>query len=415
MTGKVWRRNFWILWMGQFVATAGLTVMVPLLPLYMEELGARGAEANRWWTGICLAAPAVTLFLASPLWGRIGDQWGRKWMVVRALFGLSVCMGLMGAAQSPVQFLLFRLLQGVCGGVVDAAAAFVGSDAPEHRHGRVLGHLQSATAAGSLFGPLIGGLLADGWGTRPLYWLMAGLTAACGWLAALGLKEPRPSPGRSKRSPSLPIPDVFLALMGRPRLRAVILAGVCANAGVFGVVVVFAPWVRELAGTGGAAATWVGVLQAVTWGATVLGAPWWGRRNERSVRIERHFFWASLGCGVSVILQLIPRDPLWLLPLRILQGFCFSALAQTVFLKVTRNTEEAIRGTAIGMTNSFLVLGQVAGSLSAAFLGARFPTEGVFLLMGGWFLAAALLVFRPPAQPSRLPEAWHFIQSRIRQ
>lgn len=414
MTARQWRRNLQVLWFSQFISTAGLTVVVPLLPFYMEELGAHG-DANRWWTGLALAAPGVTLFLTSPVWGWIGDRWGRKWMVIRAVFGLSVSVALMGSAQTPLQFLLWRLVQGSFGGIVDAAAAFTGSQAPEKERGRSLGCLQSATAAGSLIGPLAGGLLADFWGFRPLFWLMGGLTAAAGVTAMILLREPaRQSIAMSGEEASLG--RISRSLLKNRGVRSLILAGVCAQAGVFGLVTVFAPLVRDLAGSDSYAATWVGVLQAFTWGATILGAPWWGGKNDRGP-IEGHFFWASAGCGVSIFLQAFSPDPIGLIPLRILQGFCFSALLQSVFLKVTRETGEAVRGASIGMTNSFLVSGQVLGSVGTAWVGGWLPVEGVITLLGGLFLFGALLVRLPPGSgdpgtgswtSSRDPQGNHF-------
>ncbi|MFC4075648.1 MFS transporter [Salinithrix halophila] len=393
MTASQWRRSFRALWFSQFISIAGLTVVVPLLPFYMEELGAHG-DANRWWTGLALAAPAITLCLSSPIWGRIGDRWGRKWMVVRAVFGLSVSVAFMGVAQTPLQFLFWRLVQGSFGGVVDAAAAFAGCQAPEKARGKSLGFLQSATAAGSLVGPLIGGLLADLWGFRPLFWLMGGLTAVAGLIAMIVLKEPAREPVKESEKRAS-FAQISRSLLENRGVRSLILAGICAQAGVFGLVTVFAPMVRDMAGSDQFAATWVGGLQAATWGATILGAPWWGRKNDRG-QIERHFFWASAGCGVSIFLQILPHDPAWLIPLRILQGFCFSALLQSVFLKVTRHAGEAVRGTSIGVTNSFLVFGQVLGSLGTAWVGGWLPVEWVIILLGTLFMTGALLVHHQP-------------------
>jgi MFS family permease len=103
----VWRTNFRVLWSSQFLAIAGLTVMVPLLPFYMEELGAKDPQSVQFWSGLALGAPAITLGLASPLWGKLGDHWSRKWMVIRAIFGLGFSLCLMGLVQTPLQF--FRL------------------------------------------------------------------------------------------------------------------------------------------------------------------------------------------------------------------------------------------------------------------------------------------------------------------
>lgn len=104
---SIWRTNLRVLWSGQFFAIAGLTVMVPLLPFYLEQLGASDPQSVRFWTGLALAAPALSLGLASPFWGKLGDRWGRKWMVVRALFGLGLSLCGMALVQTPLQF--FRL------------------------------------------------------------------------------------------------------------------------------------------------------------------------------------------------------------------------------------------------------------------------------------------------------------------
>ncbi|TYN96128.1 multidrug efflux MFS transporter, partial [Staphylococcus aureus] len=62
---------------------------------------------------------------------------------------------------TPLQFVLVRLLQGLFGGVVDASSAFASAEAPAEDRGKVLGRLQSSVSAGSLVGPLIGGVTAS--------------------------------------------------------------------------------------------------------------------------------------------------------------------------------------------------------------------------------------------------------------
>lgn len=387
---RAWERNLRLLWAGQFLTTAGLTVVVPLLPFYLEELGMAEQAANRFWSGLALAAPAVTLMLAGPLWGRLGDRWGRKWMVVRALLGLAASMILMGLARTPLQFLLCRLLQGASGGVVDAAAAFAGAEAPPARRGRALGSLQGASAAGSLVGPLAGGLLTDLWGLRPLLLATGVLTAACSLLAARALRESaRPAPPASAPPP---LARTVAGLLRRPRVRALVLAGVCAQAGAYGLVTVFAPHVRSLLPDPGRAASWTGLLQAATWGATVLGSAWWGRRNDRRP-VEANFAAAACGCAISIALQALPGQAGWLFPLRLLQGFCFSALAQSVFLQVSRQAAGEHQGLHMGAANSFLTLGQILGSLAGALLAGLLPPAPVFALTGSAFGVAAALVW----------------------
>ena len=156
----VWYRNFRLLWLSQFISIAGLTILVPLLPIYIASLQALSVTEIQLWSGLAIAAPAITTMVSSPLWGKLGDKISRKWMVLRALLGLAVCLFLMSLCTTPLQFVVVRLLQGLFGGVVDASNAFATSEAPDDMRGKVLGKLQSAISAGSLVGPLIGGIVA---------------------------------------------------------------------------------------------------------------------------------------------------------------------------------------------------------------------------------------------------------------
>lgn len=383
--------NLALLRTAQCLTLAGLTAVVPLLPLHLAVLGAAAPAENRLWTAWALAAPAVAQAVAAPLWGRLGDRWGHKWMVVRALAGLAACMALMGASQTPLQFVLCRALQGVCGGVVDASAAYVSARTPEERRGRVLGALHSATAVGSLVGPLVGGMAADALGLRTVLWAAGGLTAVCAAAAALLLDAP-PREGTARGGDGPPTGArrrVWAALVAERPARAALVAGLCAQAGAYGLVAVFAPHVAGLSGAGERAATWVGLLQAVTWAASAVGALWWGRRSDRW-GVEATLAVTLAGCGASVLLQAWATQVEGLVLLRLVQGFCFSAVVPAVFLAATRSSAADSRGARVGVANALLVAGQVAGALLAGALGGVLSTAGVIAAMGGLFFLGAV-------------------------
>lgn len=174
MPTHTWTTNFRVLWICHFLSVASLTVIAPLLPFYLQAMGAGKPEAVLFWSGLALAAPAVSYTLTAPYWGKLGDRWGQKWMVVRALIGLTPTLVAMGVARTPFQFFLCRLCQGAFGGVVGSGAAFASTQAPEESRGRVLGKLESAVAAGSLAGPLLGGFLVDrGASARHHGWMLS--------------------------------------------------------------------------------------------------------------------------------------------------------------------------------------------------------------------------------------------------
>jgi MFS family permease len=393
-------RNLAVLWLGQFASIAGLTVIVPFLPFYVETLGAAG-PSRQLWTGIALLAPAVTQALAAPLWGRLGDRCGRKWMVVRALLGIGVSVLLMGLARSPLQFVTCRLAQGVFGGVVDAAAAFVGSEASPTKRGWALGRLQTAIAAGALAGPLAGGLLADAVGLRVVFVATATAIVMSGLLAAGVLRErgsqrvitPAARPAAAAASPvavSPPPPGVFRQLLRSRTPRSSILAGLCAQVGAYGLIVVFALHVRSLLVHPERAASWVGLLQAVTWAAAILGGLWWGKRNDRR-HAERNLVAALAGCALGVGLQAVVMPVTALIPLRVIQGFCFSAVSQCVFLQASRAAEPHRQGAYIGAANSMLVLGQVLGGAVGAVVSSVAPPAVAIGVMGTVFGVGSLV------------------------
>lgn len=372
-----------MLCLGQFAATAGLTIVVPLLPFYLAGLGTPRAEIP-WWTAVSVAAPAVVQLVSGPLWGWVGDRFGRKAMVVRAHAGLGLAIALMALASTPEEFLACRLLQGACGGVVSATASYATAAASTDRRGRALGMLFGATAAGSLLGPLVGGLLATEIGFGPLFAAVAGMLVLSSVLAACSLAEP-PAQARERHSPRV----IAGLLLRRRESRLMLLAGFAAQAAIYALVVVFAPQVERMSGSVATATVWVGALQALTWAASCAGSPWWGRRNDRRPA-QLGFAVAAACCALAVALQgLVSVEAL--IPLRIVQGFCFAALVQSVLHVNAHHVPERGSGTAFGFSTGVLDLGQVFGPLAGAVLAVLLPPPAVFSLIGALLGAAALL------------------------
>jgi MFS transporter, DHA1 family, staphyloferrin B biosynthesis exporter len=383
------RRTYALLWTGQFVAIAGLTVVVPLLPFYLASFGLKAAEVALW-TGLTLMAPAVTQVLTGPLWGWVGDRCGRKAMVVRAQLGVAVAVGLMAIADSPEQFLMIRLMQGAFGGVVSANAAFASSQVQPDQQGRALGGLFGATGAGSLTGPLLGSVLASLFGFSVLFLTVAGLMVLASLFSIVLLHEPVGQRRRRER-PALPVRAVRRLLATTSAGRNLILAGFLGQAAIYAVLVVFAPRVEEVTGTAKEATVWVGILQAVTWAAALIGAGWWGWRNDRRPPAHRNFALAALGCAVAVALQGAAIEPELLVPLRIAQGFCFAALAQSVLYVVARLSPENGKGSCLGLANGVVESGQIVGPLLGSLAAVLLPLPVVFAAIGPLLALAAVL------------------------
>ncbi|KAA5838077.1 MFS transporter [Saccharopolyspora hirsuta] len=380
------RWNLPLLWAGQFVNTAGLMMLVPIMPFYLEQIGTTGTARTQTWAGVAIAAPALALTVATPLWGRLGDRVGRKWMVVRALLGLAVAMVVMATATTPLLLVAGRLLQGTLGGVVEAAAAFAGSTGSDRKRGSALGKSFSATAAGALVGPIAGGLFVGSGGLSELMLVIAAAAAVLAIGCAVGLREPERRAARTSARRRSPVARV-------PGATSLALAAVAAYLGVYGLIPVFAEHLRGTEPT--AASLWVGVLHSVMWGASLLGSFWWGKHNDHAQRPVRSFAVAALGCGASTAFLALPLDSLALVPFRLVQGFCFAALAQSLLLHFSKHAPAEQKSSFVGAANSYLLIGQSTGPLLAGPVTGVLPAAGAVLVMAAMCGLGALLATGP--------------------
>jgi DHA1 family multidrug resistance protein-like MFS transporter len=107
--------------------------------------------------------------IASPIWGVLGDRFGRKPMLIRSMLGGAITVGLIFLAQTPVQLVVLRFLQGATSGTVAAATALVAAETPRPRVGWALGVVTSAVALGGAIGPVVGGLAGAAFGLRIVF------------------------------------------------------------------------------------------------------------------------------------------------------------------------------------------------------------------------------------------------------
>ena len=87
-----WRRNLVVCMFGSFTTIVAMTLLLPFLPLYVEQLGVRDPAAIVRWSGAAYGATFFSAALVAPLWGRLADRYGRKLMLIRASLGMAVAM-----------------------------------------------------------------------------------------------------------------------------------------------------------------------------------------------------------------------------------------------------------------------------------------------------------------------------------
>jgi MFS transporter, DHA1 family, multidrug resistance protein len=130
-----WRHTLWAMVIIQFVTGLAHSMLTPIMPLLLPELGVRSEAAINLWAGILGGVTSFVAVFAVPVWGRLSDRHGRKLMLLRACLAFTICTALMGLAADVWQLFACRALMGVFAGFSSAAIALAASQVPEDRLG----------------------------------------------------------------------------------------------------------------------------------------------------------------------------------------------------------------------------------------------------------------------------------------
>jgi len=395
-----WRRTLWVMVAIQFIMTGAFSVLSPIMPLLLPELGVETASAVNLWAGILNGVTSFVAAFASPVWGRIADRRGRKLMLLRSSLAIGVFTALMGVAATVWQFFAFRALMGAFAGFSSAAIALVASQVPEGRLGYALGWLSTGQLVGSLVGPMIGGLLADLTGSYriPFYCTSATILLSVGlvWFA-VDERFVAPPEARSRRS----ILASLIAVATAPTLLALFLVLLMAQFGVRTVQPIVTLYVQELVGPRPDLATLSGIAFSVTGLANVIAAPFLGNRSDR-IGYRRVLLICLFGATVTTLPQAFTESYWMFTAQRFGVGLFVGGLLPTANALVGRLVPRAERGTVYGITASATFLGNSLGPLTGGAVAAAFGLRWVFLVTAAVLLANLVWVyFRVPEYADR--------------
>jgi DHA1 family tetracycline resistance protein-like MFS transporter len=197
-----------------FIDLLGFGMVIPVMPLYAERLGASDA-----WVGLLSAGYSLMQFVFAPIWGRLSDRIGRRPMLLASIAMTALAFAAYGAAASFGALLAARLFAGAATANIGIARAFVADiTAPEER-ATGMGYIGAAFGLGFVLGPVMGGILSRHSLSLPPY-VAAVLAAANGIAAYFVLPEPEERAVRDSARQSRF--GAFLAEMRRPGIRRVI-------------------------------------------------------------------------------------------------------------------------------------------------------------------------------------------------
>ena len=368
-----WKRNLFVCLIGTFTTVLAMTSILPFLPLYVEQLGITGHAAIVQWSGIAYSVTFLAAGLVSPLWGRLADRYGRKSMLVRASIGMCVAAALMGMAHNIWQLILLRAFAGLAGGYGSGFTILIATQTPRERSGWALGLLSSGLMAGSLVGPLIGGLLPPLVGIRGTFWLSAGAILVTFILTVFFITEDRPAWDERKERSVIRWSDI----PGKRQLITILTTAMLLMLAIMSIEPILTIYVSQLTHEPSQLTLLAGIILSASSLGSILSAAWLGKIADKAGYLN-----VVLGGLVVCALLLIPQgfvnSPVQLIALRFLMGLALGGLLPCITSYIRHNVPDGIAGQILGYSVSFQFAGQVVGPLLGGFVGAHFGLKAVF-------------------------------------
>src|ERR1700682_4290161 len=176
-------RPLLIIFLTIFVNLVGFGIIIPLLPFYAQTFG-----ASPFTVGLLFAVFSLAQLIASPALGDLSDRYGRRPVLVFSLAGTVVSFIMLARAHSVAMLFAARIVDGLSGGNISTARAYVADVTPPKDRARAYGLIGAAFGLGFIFGPALSGVLANVSYTAPI-WAAAGITLVATMMAWLWLPE----------------------------------------------------------------------------------------------------------------------------------------------------------------------------------------------------------------------------------
>ena len=384
-----WKRTLAIMVGAQFSSSLGFSVIYPFLPLYVARLGSISGLSVETLSGLVYAAPGLTMFVASPLWGVVADRYGRKLMVLRAMLSGGLMFLLMGFVVNAEQLIALRALQGMVTGVIAAASALVVSVTPREHIGYAMGWLQVGLWTGHAAGPVLGGLLSDLAGYRVIFVVTAVMLLVSAASVWLGVHDPFVREAGSARARAGILQD-WRRMLANSRLTATLGLRFLTSLGRTTIGPILPLYALQLMRTPTRIGTVTGLITGVESAASTVTSVYLGKLGDR-IGHGRVALASALLTALFYVPQGYVTDVWQLLILHTLSGFGVGGLIPSLSALLAQHSRVGDEGSIYGMENSVMAAARSIAPLLASACALWFSLGGVFLLTAAVFAAVALL------------------------
>ncbi len=392
LESRIAKRNLMIMWFANFFVGASMTMILPFISLYINSFGDFSKTYVQQWSGWAFSITFVTAFLFSPLWGKIGDHYGRKKILIFSGLGLASSLFLMGFVSNVLQLFILRLFTGIFTGFIATSQAYISTQTPKEKAGRVLGTLQTGNITGSLMGPLFGGMLADAAGFAATFQLMS-FAILISVLLVFATKEFRLK-GKPGTKTSYSSKEVLLHIIKNPVMITVLLLSTLIQIANFSIQPILSLFVYELHGTANLA-LFSGMAFSAAGLGNLLFARKWGSLGDRFGYI-RLLIILLFAAGLIYFPGAFITEYWQLLIIRFMLGAAIGGLIPVRVAYIRSKAPIAMQGEVMGYNTSLQFLGNIIGPSIGGIISGRFGFSAVFistsslLLFGGIILLVVM-------------------------
>ena len=362
-----WKENLRVAWFGSFLTGASISLVVPFMPIFVEQLGIEGDQVA-FYAGLAISVSAVSAALVSPIWGILADKYGRKPMMIRAGLAMTITMGGLAFVPNIYWLLFLRLLNGVFTGFVPNATALIASQVPKDKSGAALGTLSTGVVAGTLTGPFVGGFIAEIFGIRNVFLLVGSFLFLAAILTIFFIKEDFQPVAKEK---AIPTKEVFSSFKYPRLLVNLFLTSFVIQFSAQSIGPILALYVRDLGQTENLLFV-SGLIVSSMGFSSMMSAGILGKLGDK-VGNHRLLVAAQIYSVIIYLLCAHATSPLQLGLYRFLFGLGTGALIPGVNALLSKMTPKSGISRIFAFNQVFFylggVIGPMAGSTVAGYLG----------------------------------------------
>ena len=362
-----WKENLRVAWFGSFLTGASISLVVPFMPIFVEQLGIEGDQVA-FYAGLAISVSAVSAALVSPIWGILADKYGRKPMMIRAGLAMTITMGGLAFVPNIYWLIFLRLLNGVFTGFVPNATALIASQVPKDKSGYALGTLSTGVVAGTLTGPFVGGLVAEIFGIRNVFLLIGGFLFLAALLTIFFIKEDFQPIAKEK---AIPTKELFGSIKHSHLLISLFLTTFVIQFSAQSIGPILALYVRDLGQTENLLFV-SGLIVSSMGFSSMMSAGILGKLGDK-VGNHRLLVAAQIYSVIIYLLCAHATSPLQLGLYRFLFGLGTGALIPGVNALLSKMTPKSGISRIFAFNQVFFylggVIGPMAGSAVAGYLG----------------------------------------------